>query len=149
VATIPGAGRVPPGDELSLQGYVAQGPVLALVNAGAGFESYKAGIFTGPCGNNKPTQAVLIVGYTTGGGGYWIVKNSLGASWGSQGYIFMARGMNLCGIANFAVAISNDPLPPPLTVTPTPAPTLSAWAVGLLVLVFATFGFLVLRSRTG
>ena len=144
VATIPGAGRVPPGDEVSLQGYVAQGPVLALVNASAAFDNYKSGIFTGPCSDNNPTQAVLIVGYTSGGDGYWIVKNSLGASWGAQGYIHMARGTNLCGIANFAIAVSNDPLPPPIA---TPTPTLSAWDVGLLVLALGTIGFVALRRN--
>jgi cathepsin L len=86
VATIPGAGRVPPGDEVSLQNYVAQGPVLALINESAAVDFYPGGIFTGPCSTNNPTRAVLIVGYaTTGGGDYWIVKNSFGASWGSQG----------------------------------------------------------------
>ena len=141
VATIPGAGRVPPG-EVSLQNYVAQGPVLALVDDSSGFNLYRGGIFTGPCGNN-PTRAVLVVGYATNGGAsYWIVKNSLGASWGSQGYIYMARGRNLCGIANFAIAVSNDPLPPATGALP--APTLSAWAVGLLALAVAALAFAAL-----
>ena len=144
VATIPGAGRVPPGDEVSLQGYVARGPVLALVNASSAFDSYKSGIFNGPCSQNNPTQAVLIVGYVQGAGGYWLVKNSLGASWGSQGYIRMARGSNLCGIANFAIAISSDALPP---AAPPTIPTLSAVAIPLLLLGFAMLGFLQFRRR--
>ena len=142
---IPGAGRVPPGDEASLQGYVAQGPVLALVNASAAFQSYKGGIFSGPCSDDHPTRALLIVGYTTGPNGFWIVKNSLGRSWGSQGYIFMARGQNLCGIANFAIAVSNDPLPPPAAI---PTPSLSAWAVGILMLCVAALGFAALRTNS-
>ena len=148
VATIPGAGRVPPGDEVSLQNYVARGPVLALVDASAAFDSYKGGIFTGPCSDHDPTQAVLIVGYTTGGGGYWIVKNSRGRSWGSQGYIYMARGTNLCGIANFAIAVSDDPLPAPaVPVSPIATPTLSAWASGVLLLGVVALGFAALRRR--
>ena len=148
VATIPGAGRVPPGDELSLQSYVARGPVLALVDASAEFDSYNGGIFTGPCSDRDPTQAVLIVGYTTGAGAYWIVKNSRGKSWGSQGYIYMARGTNLCGIANFAVAVSNDPLPPPAgPASPVAAPTLTAWASGILLLFVAALGFATLRRN--
>ena len=146
VATITGAGRVPPGDEISLQSYVARGPVLALVDASAAFDSYKGGILTGPCSDHNPTQAVLIVGYTTGGGGYWIVKNSRGRSWGSQGYIYMARGTNLCGIANFAVAVSNDPLPSPaVPASPVAAPTLTAWASWILLLGVAALGFAALR----
>jgi C1A family cysteine protease len=143
VATIPGAGRVPPGDEVSLQNYVSQGPVLALVNASAAFNAYHGGIFNGPCSDNNPTQAVLIVGYaTTSSGDYWVVKNSLGASWGDRGYIHMVRHQNLCGIANFAIAVSNDPLPPPVA---TPTPTLNTWAVGLLVLAVGTIGFVALH----
>jgi C1A family cysteine protease len=149
VAPIPGAGRVPPGDEASLQAYVAQGPVLALVNASAAFDSYKGGIFTGPCSDNNPTRAVLIVGYTTGGGGgYWIVKNSLGSSWGAQGYIYMARGTNLCGIANYAIAVSNDPQPPPAPAIAIATPTLSAWANGMLLLGVAALGFAALRKNS-
>ena len=105
MATIPGVGRVPPGDEVSLQGYVAQGPVLALIDASPAFDSYHGGIFMGPCSDTKnPTQAVLIVGYATNGGvDYWVVKNSLGTAWGVSGYIFMVRHKNICGIANFAI----------------------------------------------
>ena len=44
-------------------------------------------------------HAVLIVGYTPG---YWIVKNSWGAGWGSGGYIYLVRGKNMCGIADEA-----------------------------------------------
>jgi len=148
VATIPGAGRVPPGDEVSLQNYVAQGPVLALIDGEEpAFASYHGGIFTGPCGTN-PTRAVLIVGYaTTTGGDYWIVKNSLGTSWGAQGYIYMVRHQNICGIANFALAVSDDPLPVPIP-SGIPTPALSAWAVGFLLLGVAAVGFVALRRRT-
>ena len=148
VATIPGAGRVPPDDELSLQNYVARGPVVALVNASAAFDNYKGGIFTGPCNAHDPTQAVLIVGYTTGGGGYWIVKNSRGTSWGAQGYIYMARGMNLCGIADFAIAVSNDPLPPPVQPGAIATPTLTATAMVVLLLGVAAVGFVALGRNT-
>jgi hypothetical protein len=85
----------------------------------------------------------MIVGYTSD---HWIVKNSRGVSWGSRGYILMARHQNLCGIANYALAISNDPLPAPIVV---PIPTLSARAVGILLLAFASLGVVVLRRRGG
>ncbi|HSN00796.1 MAG TPA: C1 family peptidase [Rudaea sp.] len=127
-ATVPGAGLVPPGDEASLQNYVARGPVLALIDdSNPAFNTYRGGIFTGPCGSGPPTRAVLIVGYTSD---YWIVKNSLGTSWGAQGYIYMARHQNICGINNYALAISNDALPAPAV----PAiPALSPWAVASLL----------------
>jgi cathepsin L len=144
---IPGAGWVPPGDELSLQSYVARGPVLAVIDdEDPSFKNYRGGVFNGPCGTN-PTQAVLIVGYITNdrGSDFWIVKNSRGTSWGSQGYVFIARHKNLCGIANFALAVSNDPLPPPPPAAP--VPTLSGWAIGVLVVGFMAGGLLTLRRH--
>jgi len=137
--TIPGAGRVPPGDEVSLQNYVSRGPVLALIDADS-LDSYRGGVFAGPCGHN-PTRAVLIVGYTAD---YWIVKNSRGPSWGAQGYIYMARGQNICGIANFALAVSDDPLPGPApSSVPAPGPVGAA----LLVSGLAAVALFALRGR--
>ena len=146
VSTIPGAGLVPPGDEVSLKAYVDQGPVMALVAASPDFDAYSGGTFTGNCGSN-PTRAVLIVGYgTNADGDFWIVKNSRGVSWGSSGYIFMARGTNLCGIANHAVAVSDDPLPSAI-VPAKPVPSLNAWATLLLALGFAGAALVALRRR--
>ena len=151
VATIPGAGRVPPGDELSLQGYVARGPVLVLIDASQpSFASYAGGIYNEPaCRTDNPTRAVLIVGYgTSSGQDYWIVKNSLGTSWGASGYIFMSRNNNNnCGIASFALAVSNDRAAAPDTPQIAPVPTLSRWDFGFLLLGFAALGFLTLRKR--
>lgn len=143
VATIPGAGRVPPG-EPSLQAYVDKGPVLALVATNALFDNYAGGTFTGPCPAVQPTRAVLIVGYDAS---HWIVKNSLGPAWGSSGYILMARGANLCGIGNYAIAVSDDPLPPPAPAAPIAVPTTSRWAVVILAMGFAAFGFAALRRN--
>ena len=58
----------------------------------------------------------------------------------------MSRNNNdNCGIASFALAVSNDPLPPPIAPAIPPIPTLNAWALGCLLLGFAALGFLTLR----
>jgi len=69
-------------------------PVSIALDASGGFQSYKSGIFSGPCGTQL-NHAVLAAGYT---GQYFIVKNSWGTTWGTGGYIYMARGKNLCGL---------------------------------------------------
>jgi cathepsin L len=71
-------------------------PVSIALDASGGFQSYKSGTFNGPCGTQL-NHAVLAVGYTSA---YWMVKNSWGGGWGSGGYIYMARGKNLCGMTN-------------------------------------------------
>ena len=45
-------------------------------------------------------HAVLITGYgtTDDGKDYWIVKNSWGNDWGRDGYMWLTRGENHCGI---------------------------------------------------
>jgi C1A family cysteine protease len=58
------------------------------------------GIFTdAPC--NSPDHAVLLVGYDSVKK-FWLVKNSWGTWWGSQGYINMAMGKNLISNPSYA-----------------------------------------------
>ena len=45
---------------------------------------------------------MVIVGYTPT---YWIVKNSWGTGFGAAGYVYFARGNNLCGMASELIAI--------------------------------------------
>ncbi len=150
VAMIPGAGRVPPGDELSLQAYVAKtGPVLALIDAShASFELYTSGIYYEPdCSSTNPTRAVLVVGYgSTSGSDYWIVKNSFGTSWGDAGYIRMSRNRNNnCGIASFALVAADLPI---RNVVVNAAPVLSPTALVALVVVIAGVALTALRRAT-
>jgi len=87
-------------DENSLLTFAGQGPVAVAIEADQiAFQSYKSGILTRGCGTNLD-HGVLVVGYgTESNTDYWIVKNSWGTSWGEAGYIRIARGSNLCGIA--------------------------------------------------
>jgi len=95
IATVTGVHRF--SGEPSLASNLVNQPCTVAVDAGsADWQSYRGGVYAGRCGKQL-NHAILAVGYTAD---YWIVKNSWGTSWGAQGYIFMKRGSNICGIAS-------------------------------------------------
>jgi C1A family cysteine protease len=68
------------------------------------FQFYSSGVITKRCGDSLD-HAVLAVGYTTvSGTEAFIVKNSWGADWGQQGYVYISTdgsangGNGVCGI---------------------------------------------------
>lgn len=86
----------------SLMTAIASGPVSVAIQANQlGFQLYKKGVFSGACGHNLD-HGVLAVGYgNMDGHDHYKVKNSWGAGWGMNGYIFMGRngdGAGQCGI---------------------------------------------------
>jgi len=84
---------------------IEKSPVGVAVDASGGFQSYHSGVFKGPCGKNL-NHAILAVGSDSGSGGYWIVKNSWGTTWGASGYILMGKNLNLCGIGMHTAWVS-------------------------------------------
>lgn len=76
--------------EQALMAGIAQQPVSVAIQANQlGFQLYKSGVFSGRCGTNLD-HGVLAVGYgELSGKKHYKVKNSWGASWGSQGYIYL------------------------------------------------------------
>uniref|UniRef100_K3W7R0 Peptidase C1A papain C-terminal domain-containing protein n=1 Tax=Globisporangium ultimum (strain ATCC 200006 / CBS 805.95 / DAOM BR144) TaxID=431595 RepID=K3W7R0_GLOUD len=104
IVKVTGFQDVNPNDEHALQVAVAQQPVSVAIEADQrAFQFYKSGVFNLTCGTQLD-HGVLAVGYGTDNGQkFWKVKNSWGASWGEQGYIRLARGLNgasgQCGIA--------------------------------------------------
>lgn len=53
----------------------------------------------------ETNHAVLAVGWgvTSDGQKYWIVKNSWGNTWGQQGYFWIRKGTDECGIESAAI----------------------------------------------
>jgi cathepsin L len=81
---------------------VAQQPVSVAIEADQSiFQMYSGGVINdASCGTNLD-HGVLAVGYDTdpSAGPYYIVKNSWGAGWGLNGYVYIARtDDNICGI---------------------------------------------------
>jgi hypothetical protein len=102
---------VTPNSPSQLQAAIVQQPISVLIEADQPvFQFYTSGILNDPsCGTNID-HAVLAVGYDSlNGQDYWIVKNSWGASWGNQGYVWIANtGTNDAGIC----AINSGPTYP-------------------------------------
>jgi len=100
IAATTGGPRSVAASDAGLIGALNGRPVsVAVEAAGRAFQSYRSGVFSGPCGQNLD-HAVLAVGWNAQA---YVVKNSWGTSWGEQGYIRMSRATNTCGIRSVAV----------------------------------------------
>jgi cathepsin L len=104
-ASIKGHTDVQSQSESALESAVAARPVSVAIDAShSSFQFYSSGVYyESACSSTQLDHGVLAVGYGNDQGNYWIVKNSWGAGWGSNGYILMAKGRNNnCGIATAA-----------------------------------------------
>jgi len=97
---------VPAGNEATLVAQINAGPVSVAIEADQSvFQFYTSGVLDSAACGTTLDHGVLAVGYDTdaaSGKDYYIVKNSWGASWGNQGYVWLARNKNTCGIASAA-----------------------------------------------
>ncbi|KAJ8931924.1 hypothetical protein NQ314_015122 [Rhamnusium bicolor] len=78
------------------------GPVAVAINA-LPWQHYIGGIIQFHCDSNpfKLNHAVQIVGYDlTSEVPYYIVRNSWGKDFGDNGYLYIAIGKNMCGLAH-------------------------------------------------
>jgi cathepsin F len=78
------------------------GPMSICINASP-WQTYKSGIMTSGCANgyNNENHCAQLVGYgVSNGQKYWLVRNQWGTYWGESGYIRLAFGSNMCGLAN-------------------------------------------------
>jgi len=91
--------------ESALQKAVNIGPVSVAIEADTSlFQLYHSGVINSvSCGYNLD-HGVEVVGWgTLNGTDYWKIKNSWGSSWGSNGYVLIARNTKdsrgMCGVA--------------------------------------------------
>lgn len=94
--------EVQPNSESQLMFAVTMQPVAVGVRADQdGFRFYKGGVFDGTCGPEH-NHAILLTGFgTEAGKKFWECKNSWSNTWGSFGFIKLARtgdGPGQCGI---------------------------------------------------
>jgi C1A family cysteine protease len=71
------------------------------------WQDYQGGVMKTGCphGLSSMDHCVQLVGYNMNAPTpYWIVRNSWAANWGEAGYIYLAYGSNLCGVANEVTA---------------------------------------------
>ncbi|CAK4148485.1 unnamed protein product [Aphanomyces euteiches] len=123
--------------EAALVAALNKQPVSVLVEAGNEvWRNYKSGVIT-QCPGAQVDHAVTAVGYGTSTHDYFKIKNSWGAQWGENGYIYLQRGVGGNGMCNVVEYISyptltgtsvnapstSQPTVPPTTSAPTVKPT--------------------------
>jgi len=93
-------------DEDQAQAYMVEhGPLSVAVDATI-WQFYIDGVITVGCGTSLD-HGVLIVGYgnETDIWGqqitYWTIKNSWGADWGYNGYVYIEQGTGCCGVDQY------------------------------------------------
>jgi len=99
---------VPSGDIDALYQAIQNGPLAIAIDAETlGLNFYTGGVYDSTSclnGVNDLDHEVMVVGYGVDNGqAYWLVRNSWGVEFGSDGYIKIAVEGNICGVATDAV----------------------------------------------
>jgi len=106
--SIKGRHPIQEGNEDELMEAVAlKGPVAVAIHVrGDSLRNYHSGVYSdSSCSNRRHdlNHEVLVVGYgRENNQDYWLIKNSWGKTWGENGYVKLARGKNMCGVATEA-----------------------------------------------
>jgi len=86
---------------------LAHGPLSICVDAET-WQYYQGGVITHGCGDSLD-HCVQIVGFsatTNNKTPYWIIRNSWGADWGLEGYLWVERGKDECGVSDEATYVT-------------------------------------------
>jgi cathepsin B len=84
---------------------MTNGPVEAAFDVYEDFTTYKSGVYQHTTGDLLGGHAVKIIGWGVDNGTpYWIIANSWNPSWGLNGFFWMLRGSDECGIEDGVVA---------------------------------------------
>lgn len=105
------------------------GPASVCVSAQWGWQDYIGGVLDSEnCKNGVQDMdhCVQLVGYDADASTpYWIIRNTWTSDWGEKGYIRIAMGSNMCGVANEAMQVTASEgrnYLPDATVGPGPGP---------------------------
>jgi len=115
IATNTGCNCVTPKSIIQLEAAISHQAVSIAVQANQiSWQFYKGGVISDFCGD-RLDHGVLAVGYNTiKDKAAWIVKNSWGADWGAEGYVYIERnsknnGAGSCGVLAQPVIPTNVP----------------------------------------
>jgi len=91
-------------NETEMQYFVYENsPIVVCVDASS-WQLYTSGVITSDCGN-QINHCVELVGWTVMNGiKAWILRNTWGSDWGMNGYIYVAIGFNVCGVATYPMS---------------------------------------------
>ncbi|CAF1031161.1 unnamed protein product [Adineta ricciae] len=109
-ATFDKINRLEGKNEDIMKAWIQESTLWAELNVvGEGFQEYTTGIYDVPSCTEGPIDYVVqIVGYgVEANKPYWICKHSWGKNWGENGFFRIARGKNMCRIAENVVQVAN------------------------------------------
>jgi len=95
------------GNETQMQvAMIPNGPLSICVDAST-WQNYQGGVITSGCGDDLD-HCVQIVGWGTTSDNipYWIIRNSWGTDWGINGYVWVERGLDECGVSDEATYVT-------------------------------------------
>lgn len=120
-AKVTGMYDVPASESGHMSG-LTRGPIAVAFEVTSACQQYRSGILRDTSCRGNANHAVTMVAYDSS---KFAIKNSWGGSWGSSGYVYMARNHHNCKLYMHSAVITlsgNNPGPDP-TDGPDPGPT--------------------------